>query len=484
MDYKLQRERESLQVADQLARKREEDRQKSELEMERMKAALRARAEEELQAERRRSDEHKARLDRELFEHRAEIERKNMGARAMAEAEGRIKEQRENEELHTRRAKAKAGEDRATQLESIAATIKGVGDSLSSFILDTPRVSATLITLTALAAGVYGMREGSRVGAALLKKRLLTPPLVRESSRSLLPSFLSGGGGAGAGGSASDTLAGVVLNAAMASRISEVATSVRNTRAHGANFRNLLFYGPPGTGKTLVAKRLARSSGLDFAVMSGGDVGPLGKDAVTELHRLLDWASRSPKGCLLFIDEADAFLASRSRTAMSEEQRNALNALLYRTGAASRNLMLVLATNRPGDLDGAVLDRVDETLLFDLPDAASRRALVAQYFDEYIVRAGGSGSGSGSGSGAAIAVDAATVTGAYLDTVADRLSGYSGRGISKLFLALQGAVYGRRDSPVVTRSVVEEVLQRKLAEPGFGAFLDYADQRKRGAELR
>jgi ATPase family AAA domain-containing protein 3A/B len=260
MDYKLQRERESLQVADQLARKREEDRQKSELEMERMKAALRARAEEELQAERRRSDEHKARLDRELFEHRAEIERKNMGARAMAEAEGRIKEQRENEELHTRRAKAKAGEDRVTQLESIAATIKGVGDSLSSFILDTPRVSATLVTLTALAAGVYGMREGSRVGAALLKKRLLTPPLVRESSRSLLPSFLSGGAG-GAGGSASDTLAGVVLNAAMASRISEVATSVRNTRAHGANFRNLLFYGPPGTGKTLVAKRLARSSG-------------------------------------------------------------------------------------------------------------------------------------------------------------------------------------------------------------------------------
>jgi hypothetical protein len=168
------------------------------------------------------------------------------------------------------------------------------------------------------------MREGSRVGAALLKKRLLTPPLVRESSRSLLPSFLGGGGGGGGGSlGAGDTLSGVVLNAAMAARIAEVATSVRNTRAHGANFRNLLFYGPPGTGKTLVAKRLARSSGLDFAVMSGGDVGPLGKDAVTELHRLLDWASRSPKGCVLFIDEADAFLASRSRTAMSEEQRNA-----------------------------------------------------------------------------------------------------------------------------------------------------------------
>jgi ATPase family AAA domain-containing protein 3A/B len=477
MDYKLERERESLRVADQLARKRDEDKQKAELELERMRAALRQRAEEELQAERRRSDEHKARLDREVHEHRAEIERKMLGARALAEAEGRIKEQRDNEDLHTRRARLKAAEDRTTQLESITATIKGVGDSLSSFILDTPRVTATLVTLTALAAGVYGMREGSRVGAALLQKRLLTPPLVRETSRSLLPSFLGGGGG----GSEASTLAGVVLNAGMSSRISEVALSVRNTRSHGANFRNLLFFGPPGTGKTLVAKRLARSSGLDFAVMSGGDVGPLGKDAVTELHRLLDWASRSSKGCLLFIDEADAFLASRARTAMSEDQRNALNALLYRTGTASRNLMLVMATNRPGDLDGAVLDRVDESLLFDLPDKASRRALVALYFDEYITRAGSAGS-----AGSKISVEQSSVNAPYLDSVADRLAGYSGRAISKLFLALQGAVYGRRDSPVVTKAVVEEVLARKLKEPGFGEFADYAEQRvkTREAELR
>jgi ATPase family AAA domain-containing protein 3A/B len=63
----------------------------------------------------------------------------------------------------------------------------------------------------------------------------------------------------------------------------------------------------------MVAKRLARTSGLDYAVMSGGDIGPLGRDAVTELHKLFDWARSSRHGLLLFIDEADAFLASRSR---------------------------------------------------------------------------------------------------------------------------------------------------------------------------
>ena len=35
---------------------------------------------------------------------------------------------------------------------------------------------------------------------------------------------------------------------------------------------------------------------------------PLGGGAVTQLHDTFDWAERSHKGLLLFIDEADAFL--------------------------------------------------------------------------------------------------------------------------------------------------------------------------------
>ena len=83
-------------------------------------------------------------------------------------------------------------------------------------------------------------------------------------------------------------------------------------------------------------------------IMTGGDVGPLGPDAVTQLHKLFDWSESTNRGLLLFIDEADAFLGRRSRANMSENQRNALNALLYRTGEASRNFMMVLATNRYG----------------------------------------------------------------------------------------------------------------------------------------
>ena len=83
-----------------------------------------------------------------------------------------------------------------------------------------------------------------------------------------------------------------------------------------------------------------------FFLNIGGDVGPLGADAVTQIHALFSWAKFSPRGVLLFIDEAEAFLGSRSKANMSESAHNALNALLYNTSGERKDFMLVLATNR------------------------------------------------------------------------------------------------------------------------------------------
>ena len=133
----------------------------------------------------------------------------------------------------------------------------------------------------------------------------------------------------------------------------------------------MMFYGPPGTGKTLFAKKLAMQSGLEYAVMVGSDIAPLGNQAVSELNRIFDWANTQSNGMILFIDEADAFLRSRKGD-ISENTRHAINSFLYRTGTPSEKIVLVLGTNMPETLDSAVHDRIDEVVGFNLPTEAAR----------------------------------------------------------------------------------------------------------------
>lgn len=69
--------------------------------------------------------------------------------------------------------------------------------------------------------------------------------------------------------------------------------------------------------------------------MTGGDVAPMGREGVTAIHKVFDWANTTRKGLLMFVDEADAFLRKRSSETISEDLRATLNAFLYRTGEQS-----------------------------------------------------------------------------------------------------------------------------------------------------
>ena len=118
--------------------------------------------------------------------------------------------------------------------------------------------------------------------------------------------------------SEANLLKGVILDKKLEDQLREISYAVLNRRKHYAPAKNMMFYGPPGTGKTLFAKKLAMESGLEYAVMVGSDIAPLGSNAVTELNKLFDWAETQPNGMVLFIDEADAFLRSRKGTEISE----------------------------------------------------------------------------------------------------------------------------------------------------------------------
>lgn len=218
----------------------------------------------------------------------------------------------------------------------------------------------------------------------------------------------------------------------------------------------------------MFARNLARHSGLDYAVLTGGDIAPLGRDAVTELHKLFDWAQTSRKGLLLFVDEADAFLQSRERNlqSFSEDQRNALNAFLFRTGTESDHFMMVYASNQPAQFDEAVLDRIDEMVEFGLPGDAERRRMIAMYMDKYLLQP----------QGTTRKVTTEEIGEAEIDQVVKQTEGFSGRAIAKLVIAWQAAAYGTAGALLNRATFFNTVTQHKKSMEVKEAWMNQAKQ--------
>ena len=68
---------------------------------------------------------------------------------------------------------------------------------------------------------------------------------------------------------------------------------------------------------------------------------------------------------------------------MSEFMRHTINSFLYRTGSPSDNVIVVLATNSPEQLDEAVHDRIDEIVGFKLPTVNERKIMLYHYLVMY-----------------------------------------------------------------------------------------------------
>lgn len=407
---------------------------------------LRKRNNLELEEEKRRTMQEASRLDRETAM-----------ARAKAEAMGRIEQERENVEVRLREMRARMAEERKTRMEAIQAIFSGLGSGARTLLEDKAKMTALVGGLTALALGVYGARASTRVAGNLVERRLMRPPLVRETSRlAWNRESLMSGAWLPWKRKEANLMDKIVLEDELAERLQWTTNSLINAKKNGTPFRHLLLHGPPGTGKTLFARTLSRQSGLDYAIMSGGDVGPLGKDAVLELNKLFSWANASRRGLILFIDEAEAFLRSGrgSETGgMSEEARNVLSAFLHHTGTESDKFVVVLATNIREILDRAVLDRIDESFEFPLPSVEERRRMLTMFMDEHIHKP--------TKKGRTIEVDPELHQDFILD-VAKRTEGFSGRQLAKLVLAYQAAVFGSGTTRLTT-GLAETVLRYKLA---------------------
>ncbi|XP_061639620.1 ATPase family AAA domain containing 3 [Phyllopteryx taeniolatus] len=382
------------------------------------------------------------------IEHEMDLRHKNEMLRIEAESKARARVERENADIIREQIRLKAAEHRQTVLESIKTAGAVFGEGFRAFVSDWDKVTATVAGLTLLAVGVYSARNATGVAGRYIEARLGKPSLVRETSRFTVGEAIKHPVKTvkRLKSKPQDALEGVVLNPMLEEQVRDIAIATRNTRQNNGLYRNILMYGPPGTGKTLFAKKLAVHSGMDYAIMTGGDVAPMGRDGVTAMHKVFDWAKTSRRGLLLFVDEADAFLRKRSTEKISEDLRATLNAFLYRTGEQSNRFMLILASNQPEQFDWAINDRIDEIVNFALPGLEERERLVRLYFDRYVLEPA---------TGGKQRMKLAQFDyGKKCSEIAKRAEGMSGREISKLGVAWQAAAYSSEDG-VLTEAMID-----------------------------
>ncbi len=238
--------------------------------------------------------------------------------------------------------------------------------------------------------------------------------------------------------------------------IDGIAASVKHIKQHGGIFQNVLLHGPGGTGKTLVAKYIARQSGMNYRFMSGGDLAQYIKrgEHVTELNQLFEDMKNSPTPTILFIDEAESLCMDRDRMKKSE-LLELLNAFLNHTGEPSRNFMLILATNRLGDLDDAVLSRMDHKLHIAPPASEERKKMLDHYLNKAFSKAE-----------MRKFFDEATVL-----QIAEETEGLTGRAISKMVNALVGHKNASADN-----KLTEDMISRTVAH--------FVEQEREVSEMR
>ncbi|KAF3792831.1 Spastin [Nymphaea thermarum] len=144
--------------------------------------------------------------------------------------------------------------------------------------------------------------------------------------------------------------------------------------------RGILLFGPPGTGKTMLAKAIANEAKASFINVSMSTITSkwFGEDE-KNVRALFSLAAKvSPT--IIFVDEVDSMLGQRSRVGEHEAMRKIKNefmahwdGLLTKPG---ERILVLAATNRPFDLDEAIIRRFERRIMVGLPTAENREQIL------------------------------------------------------------------------------------------------------------
>ena len=125
--------------------------------------------------------------------------------------------------------------------------------------------------------------------------------------------------------------------------------------------RGILLFGPPGTGKTMIAKAIASECGSTFFNISASSLTSKWVGESEKTVKSLFKIAYKKVPSIIFIDEIDSILSKRSESENEASKRLKTEFLIQFDGLGSNTnarLLVIAATNRPMDLDEALLRRL------------------------------------------------------------------------------------------------------------------------------
>ncbi|MBC8147392.1 MAG: AAA family ATPase [Bacteroidetes bacterium] len=143
----------------------------------------------------------------------------------------------------------------------------------------------------------------------------------------------------------------------------------------------MLLYGPPGCGKTFISEKFAEEVGFNFIKIITSDIASIYIHGTQEKIGQLFKEAEKNAPTVIFIDEIDAMVPKRGGDLQHSHASEVNEFLAQINNCGERGIFVIAATNRPEDIDPAMLraGRIDYKIYLPPPDFEARKGLFEIY---------------------------------------------------------------------------------------------------------